>query len=152
MAQALQPPKADPAVKAPRSCFVGELGIGDVPGVAVHGEVDINAVAVLEDALERAIIASTGAFVIDLTDVEFLDSSGLAVLLRARGLLGREDRELAIICPAGPAKRALEVSGLAELFVTYASRDAASAALVPRNDVIQTTVDRQPLDPGRDEA
>jgi anti-sigma B factor antagonist len=114
----------------PGACDVGELGIGDAPGVAVRGEVDISAAAALEEAVERAIMASAGAFVIDLTDVAFLDSSGLAVLLRARGLLGREDRSLAVICPPGPARRAFEVSGFSELFVTYGSRAEASAALV----------------------
>jgi anti-sigma B factor antagonist len=114
-----------------RSCWVSDLGIGDVPGVAVRGEIDINAVATLEEALERAILASTGAFIIDLTEVEFLDSSGLAVLLRARGLLGREDRALALVLPPGPAKRTFDVSGCGEQFVTYISREEASAALVP---------------------
>jgi anti-sigma B factor antagonist len=118
-------------VKGPQACWVGELELDDVPGVTVRGEIDINSAEGLEDAVERAIITSTGAFVIDLTEVEFLDSSGLAVLMRARGLLGREDRALAVICPPGPARRAFEVAGFTELFVTYDSRDEAISALVP---------------------
>jgi anti-sigma B factor antagonist len=114
----------------PQPCEVGDLGIGDVPGLAVRGEIDIHSVATMEEALERAILASTGAFVIDMTDVEFLDSSGLSALLRARGLLGREDRALAVILPPGPAKRAFDISGFGDMFVTYISRDEASAALV----------------------
>jgi anti-anti-sigma factor len=110
---------------------VDDAGLGDAPGVAVHGEVDINGVEILETTLEQAIIESVGAFVIDLTDVGFLDSSGLAVLMRARALLGREDRALAVVCPVGPARRTFEVSGCAELFNLYDSRDEAIAALVP---------------------
>ena len=53
------------------------------------------------------------------------------MLLRARGLLSREDRELAVVCPFGPVRRALELSGISELFALYASRDDACAALVP---------------------
>jgi anti-sigma B factor antagonist len=115
----------------PRACEVDDAGLGDAPGVAVHGEVDINGVETLEATLEQAIIESAGAFVIDLTDVGFLDSSGLAVLMRARALLGREDRALAVVCPPGAAKRAIEISGCAELFNIYRSREEAVAALVP---------------------
>jgi hypothetical protein len=73
----------------------------------------------------------TGAFIIDLSDVGFLDSSGLHVLLRARSLLGREDRALAVICRPGPVRRVLELSGTADLFYIYGSREDAAAALVP---------------------
>jgi anti-sigma B factor antagonist len=104
----------------------------DVPSVALHGEIDINTVGEFEQSLERAIIESAGAFVIDLTDVDFLDSSGLSALKRARALLGREDRQLAVVCPRGAARRAFEVSGTAELFVIYDTREEAVSALVPR--------------------
>jgi anti-sigma B factor antagonist len=124
------PEKGDD-VTGPQACWVGELELNDVPGVTVRGEIDINSAEALEDAIQRAIITTTGAFVIDLTEVEFLDSSGLAVMMRARGLLGREDRALAVICPPGAAKRAFEVAGFTEMFVTYDSRDEAFSALVP---------------------
>ena len=128
---ATQGPEKGDDVRGPQACWVGDLELDDVPGVTVRGEIDINSAEALEDALQRAIIASTGAFVIDLTEVEFLDSSGLAVLLRARGLLGREDRPLAVVLPPGPARRAFEVAGFADMFVTYTSRAEAENALVP---------------------
>jgi anti-sigma B factor antagonist len=95
----------------------------DELGAAVKGEVDLSVVPELELALETAIIESDGAFVIDLSELEFIDSSGLQVLLRARGLLGREDRALAVICPHGPVRRVFELSGFSELFALYRSRD-----------------------------
>ena len=110
---------------------VDDAGLGDAPGVAVRGEVDIGVVEALEEAIDDAIRDSVGAFIIDLTDLDFIDSSGLHVLLRARGLLSREDRALAVVCPFGPVRRALELSGVSELFALYPSRDEALAALVP---------------------
>ena len=71
-----------------------------------------------------------GAFVIDLSQLDFIDSSGLQVLLRARGLLGREDRALAVVCPHGPVRRVFELSGYSELFALFGSREEAVAALV----------------------
>jgi hypothetical protein len=50
----------------------------------------------------------------------------------ARAPLGREDRTLALICPPGPVRRALEIAGVEDLLTIYASRDAAANALVPR--------------------
>jgi anti-sigma B factor antagonist len=101
------------------------------PGLAVRGEVDMETAPEIETALEEAIRESAGAFVVDLTGVGFLDSSGLQVLLRARALLGREDRALAIVCPFGPVRRVFELSGVSELFALYISRESALAALVP---------------------
>jgi anti-anti-sigma factor len=95
----------------------------DELGAAVHGEVDLSVVPELELALGTAIMESDGAFVIDLSDLEFIDSSGLQVLLRARGLLGREDRALAVICPHGPVRRVFELSGFSELFALFRTRD-----------------------------
>jgi anti-sigma B factor antagonist len=115
----------------PRAFGIDDAGLRDAPGVAVHGEIDIKTVPALEAALDAAIRDSGGAFVIDLSDVEFIDSSGLHVLLRARGLLGREDRALAVVCPFGPVRRVFELSGSSELFALYGSREEAAAALVP---------------------
>jgi anti-sigma B factor antagonist len=94
--------------------------------LTLYGEIDINTAEAVELDVQKAIITTEGPFVIDLSKVEFLDSSGLTVLMRARGLLGREDRDLALVCPPGPAHRALEVSGLAELFTIYDASPGAS--------------------------
>lgn len=110
---------------------VDDVGVSDAPGVALHGELDLAVAPQLESALEAAIQESVGAFVIDLSDLGFIESTGLQVLLRARALLGREDRALAVVCPHGPVRRAFELSRLSELFALYETRDAAAAALVP---------------------
>jgi len=64
--------------------------LGDVPGVALAGEVDIAVAKQVEAAIDDGIRASAGAFVVDLCDVDFLDSTGVTLLMRARALLGRE--------------------------------------------------------------
>ena len=110
---------------------VVQADLGAAPGLAVRGDVDVAAVPPLEQALEAAIKTTVGAFVIDLSDVEFLDSSGLLAVLHARGLLARDRRALAVVCPPGPVRQLFEVAGVAEQFVLYDSRDDADAALVP---------------------
>ena len=117
-------------MSATRSSEVVEAELNGAPGVAVRGEIDLDAVPRLESALDAAIRSTAGAFVLDLCDLDFLDSSGLRLILRARALLAREDRALAIVCPPGPVRRLFELAGIADLLFLYASRDEAAAALV----------------------
>jgi anti-sigma B factor antagonist len=117
--------------RLPRPFEIADAGLGGAPGVAVRGEVDVSAVPALTTALDAAIRESEGAFVIDLCDVEFLDSSGLSALLRARALLARDDRQLAVVCPPGPVRRLFDLAGVGELVVVLATREEALSALVP---------------------
>jgi len=115
----------------PPQLAIVDAAVAGAPGVAVRGEIDVASVTELELALDAAIHSSTGAFVLDLDEVEFLDSSGLSAILRARALLARTDRELAIVCRPGPVRRLFVVAGVADLLNLFASRGEAAAALVP---------------------
>jgi anti-sigma B factor antagonist len=115
----------------PQPLKIVDAALGGAPGVAIHGELDIAAVPELEHALDVAILESTGAFVLDLSGVEFLDSTGLRLVLRWRGLLAREERSLAIVCPPGPVRKLFDIAGIAEQLFLYDSRETAAAALIP---------------------
>jgi anti-sigma B factor antagonist len=110
---------------------VHAAGVGDVPGVALRGEVDLDVAPDLELALETAILESVGAFVVDLSELDFIETSGVHALLRARGVLGREDRALVVVCPHGPVRRVFELTGVSDLFALYSTREEAAAALSP---------------------
>ena len=118
-------------MSAIQSFEIVEAELNGAPGVAIRGEIDLDAVPALEPALDAAIRDTSGAFVLDLCDLEFLDSSGLRLILRARALLAREDRALALVCPPGPVRRLFELAGIADLLFLYASREEAAAALLP---------------------
>ena len=115
----------------PPPVFQVEATSSGAPGVIVHGEVDISTASQLTEALEAAIRDSLGAFVIDLSDVQFVDSSGVNVLVRARAVLGSQERALAVVCPPGPARRIFEVAGIADLLALFDTREAAAASLKP---------------------
>ena len=81
----------------------------------------------LAERLEAAIRESVGPFVIDLSNVDFLDSTGLRVLLRGRGCWARgSPAGLARSAPHGRVRRAFELSGLSTVFTLYPSRDAVA--------------------------
>ena len=116
--------------RAPQQFEIVNAQLQGAPAVAVRGEVDIAAVPALELALDGAIRESAGVFVLDLRELEFLDSSGLRLILRARALLAREDRALAIVCPPGPVRRLFTETGIADLLFLFASPEEAATALV----------------------
>ena len=115
----------------PAEFAVEDAPLGAVPGVRLHGELDLHTAPLLTDTLDDIVRVTEGALVIDLGDVDFLDSSTIAVLMHARALLAREDRDLVLVCPHGPIRRVFELTGVSDLFALFGSREAAEEALVP---------------------
>ena len=121
------------AVQAPR-LKIRTTTVGGADAIEISGELDIETAPQLSEEVERAVWSTVGAFVLDLSGITFLDSSGLHALLRARAFLAREDRPLVLVCPPGPARRVLDLASVLDTFVTYPSAEAAAAALVPADD------------------
>ena len=100
-------------------------------GIALRGELDLTGAPRIEEQVQSALLDGTGAFVLDLSELTFMDSTGVNALLRARSLLGRERRDLVVVCPAGPVRRVLELIGVIDMLAPFSSREEAAAALVP---------------------
>lgn len=130
-------PPSDPPRKRPVPRYVPpqteivEYNRGAALGLTIRGEIDIDNSPELELALDKAIRESAGAFVLDLCELEFLDSSGLNLMLRARVTLARERRTLAIVCPPGPVRRVMEITSLDDVLLLYDSHADLAAALIP---------------------
>ena len=89
------------------------LGVDDRDGSLVMrlgGELDLYNAEDLRAALDRAMSGAPGRIVIDLSLVEFVDSTALGVLIEARAKLG--DDSLRLAAPQPETRRALQVSGL----------------------------------------
>jgi anti-sigma B factor antagonist len=94
--------------------------------VRLAGELDLYNASDVAAALGEVADAEPTRVVIDLTDVEFVDSTALGTLVAARQRLGNGRLVLAA---AGPdVRRALEVSGLDQHFALSDSVDAAFAS------------------------
>lgn len=84
--------------------------------LALQGELDLSNMPTLEAAMETA-IESGKKVVIDLDRLEFLDSNGLALIVRT---LGRSDAERFSFVPSRSkaVRRLLNLTGLDERMVT----------------------------------
>ena len=113
------------------SAFAIERAPFAAPGVLVRGEIDVATAPMLTEALDAAMRDTAGAFVVDLCDVEFVDSTGVTVLVHARAFLGRDERQLVVVCPPGAVRRIFDVAGVDDLFTMFSSREDAAASLQP---------------------
>ena len=100
----------------------------DYREISVKGELDL-AVADRLDAAIDAAGESCAGLVIDLADCEFIDSTGIAMIVRAHHRFEGEGRRLVVCCPADQVERVLAITGLAEDGLVYESLDEAVAAL-----------------------
>jgi len=107
---------------------VGPARFGTV--VAIAGELDIGTAPRLERAFRSSAAIESEAVLVDLSDVTFMDSTGLALFLTLDQELRERGRRLAIACPPGAARLLFDVTGIDERLQLYASRDAAEAALL----------------------
>jgi anti-sigma B factor antagonist len=65
-------------------------------------------------ALNEALANMESPLVVDLSDVVFMDSTGLALLMNARRRVLRRGQGFAIICPVGPISRLFEIADMVE--------------------------------------
>jgi anti-anti-sigma factor len=96
--------------------------------IAVVGELDLATADRLTDALDRAAGNDT---LISLEACEFIDSSGLAVILRAHQLGLESGRRIVIHSPSAPVLRVLEVTGLTGNEFVFADRAQALKGIEP---------------------
>jgi anti-sigma B factor antagonist len=100
--------------------------------VFVHGEIDIASMRVLAQVLRDVVASDAAVVVIDLSGVEFMSTSAVSMLTKARKALVSKGRELRVVAPGGsaPARvlQALRVS--AGALPVFPTRAAALAGVV----------------------
>lgn len=83
--------------------------------VSLRGDHDHATVEVLVETIAAAIALDDADLVVDLADVEFIDSSTLVVLVRTSEYLRQRARALVVRAPSAFARRVLDAGGLAGL-------------------------------------
>lgn len=93
--------------------------------VVASGEIDLYTSPELREALADA-AQSSDRVILDLTDVTFLDSTGMGVMVGAMHHgNGRRAGSLCLVGPAAMVRRVLEITHLNDLFPIYGSLEEA---------------------------
>ena len=108
---------------------VSEQTVDGLPVVSVRGEIDVYSAPALKDALSGLLDNAKPAFVVDLSDVGFLDSTGLGALVSARTTATDAGGRLAVVCDRDRILKLFRITGLDGVFEIFPSVDAATAAL-----------------------
>lgn len=82
--------------------------------IGVSGELDLASSPELEQELERATASDLELLVIDLRKLEFMDSTGLSVLVRAHQRATQSGKRFAIVKGPQQVQRLLSLTGVAE--------------------------------------
>jgi anti-sigma B factor antagonist len=80
--------------------------------LTIAGELDIATVPVVRERLSAVTDAGARWLVVDLRDVSFMDSTGLAAFIHAKMRLGDEGRLTLVMEPDSYARLIFEVAGL----------------------------------------
>ena len=102
--------------------------VGETTVVAVGGEIDVYTAPKLRDKITELVGAGTYDIVIDLEAVEFLDSTGLGVIVGGLKKVRAHDGSLRLVCTQDRLLKIFRITGLAKVFDIHQSADAAVAA------------------------
>ena len=95
--------------------------------VELQGEIHVTTAPRLAEHLTEAIESGKTAIVLDMSGVEFIDSTGLSVLLNALRLAGQRQGRLALVCTNPTVLRLFQITGLAGTFDMFDDRGEAIA-------------------------
>jgi anti-sigma B factor antagonist len=99
--------------------------------LSVSGELDIATAPELCARLDASRTTRRPRMLVDLTDVDFCDSTGLRALLGAASEVRAHGGRFAIVCaPAGGVARLLDVVGASEWMAIHTDSESGLAALV----------------------
>ena len=102
------------------------MQIATTPGsdryvITVSGEVDLATSPELDNAIISAIESGTSSVAIDLTDVSFMDSSGLGVIVRGLKRCREADKDLDLVITNERVLKVFGITGLDQVIPIHDS-------------------------------
>jgi anti-sigma B factor antagonist len=108
---------------------VSRTTAGEIPIVAVSGEVDVYSAPALKEKITELLDAGQQTLIIDLSGVGFLDSTGLGALVEARAATSEAGGALPLVCSQERILKLFTITGLDGVFTIQPTVDEALAAL-----------------------
>lgn len=108
------------------------LGIRESAGVLVvdvGGEIDVYTSPKLRERLVALVTGGVHQLVLDLDDVEFIDSTGLGVLVGILKRIRSRNGSLSLVCGREAILRVFKITGLEKVFDIHPSVESATGAV-----------------------
>lgn len=106
--------------------------LGDRAVVSVSGEVDLATAGELSDYALEALRTVSPHVVVDLTDVTFMDSTGIKSLITIDRRTALAGGSFSLVGPSRSVRKLLTLTGLDETFPVYESIDQLSTVAEPK--------------------
>ncbi len=110
----------------PEDTFPVEV-VGGVPVVAAPEEIDVTNAEALRSALLKAAANGHRTLVVDMTQTQFCDSSGLHTLIAAHKRAEAEGREVLLVIPGTTVLRVFALTGMDRVIPNFTSLAEALA-------------------------
>lgn len=95
--------------------------------VAVGGEIDVYTAPKLRDKITELVNAGSTRLVVDLEKVDFLDSTGLGVLVGGLKKVRAQDGTMSLVCSQERLLKIFRITGLAKVFTIHPDEASALA-------------------------
>lgn len=99
--------------------------IGAVMLLSIEGHFDAPLASAVSDRVHDIIESSFNKIIFDLSDLAYISSAGLRVLLFSAKKMKHKGGEVVLCSVGGGVKRVLDISGFTNLFVNYDNREVA---------------------------
>ena len=96
--------------------------------IAVSGEIDVYTAPRLREMLIRLVDEEKYHLIVDMEGVEFLDSTGLGVLVGGLKRVRSHDGGIDLVCTQGRILRIFRITGLSKVFNIFDSVEGALAS------------------------
>ena len=103
--------------------------LGDVGVLMVAGETDLASAPQFRRDLDEVMAVTPGDVVLDLTDLDLVDSTALGLMMAADGRMMTERRALVLVVSRSHVLRVLTITGLRDLFSIASTRAEAMTRL-----------------------
>jgi anti-sigma B factor antagonist len=113
---------------------VSSYQVNGITVLTVLGEVDTASAPLLTEKASQALVDRPAALVFDLTDVEFLSSAGLEVLVKTQQE-GGATTKVVVVANGAATSRPITLTGVDQIVPLYSAVDGAIAAVTGMDPV-----------------
>ena len=95
------------------------------PVIELEGEVDVYTAPQLKQQMISLLESGAKELVVDLSKVDYLDSTALGVLIGGLKRMRERDGNMVLVCPSPRIRRVFEITGLDKIFDIFNSSEDA---------------------------